>query len=77
MRISEVLRELERNIAVSLALIPCDYETLNKRDFLKSTSYYGVDFALKNLEQKGIIYYTSEGEIRVYAKHKEYYQNLD
>lgn len=47
------LSELEEMIAVSLYVAPCTPTELKTREFLNTTSEYGIDLALHYLDVKG------------------------
>ena len=47
--LAEVLRGLKDMIVESISYEPCSVAELKKRDFLKTTSSYGIEFCLRDL----------------------------
>lgn len=47
--LTEVLRGLKDMIVESISYEPCSVAELKKRDFLKTTSSYGIEFCLRDL----------------------------
>lgn len=64
---SNPFKELRDNIAKSIDIIPCTFDELMTRDFLKTTSRWGVDMQIEKLEQLGAIYYKGD-TMHVYKK---------
>ncbi len=65
------IADLRNDIAASLYIAPCTLKELMSREFLKTTSLYGVESSIQVLENKEAIYYTGKGEdevIHVYKK---------
>lgn len=54
------LRELRKEIAVSLYLSPCTEFNLQERDFLKSCSLYVIGTMLQVLDSDGATYYRGD-----------------
>lgn len=65
------IAELRNDIAASLYMAPCTKELLT-REFLKTTSLYGVESQIQSLENKGAVYYTGKGEDEVVHIYKEW-----
>jgi hypothetical protein len=61
--------DLRENILRSLATIPCSEEELYERDFLKTTSIYGIDKQLQWLENNDKIY-LKNGKWHVFTRVK-------
>lgn len=58
------MEELKDEILKSLLIEPCSESTLEKRDFLKSRSTYGISRIIQQLETDGAIFYKdSKSEI--------------
>lgn len=53
---SNDLTLIQQEIAASLWMLPCTFEELCKRDFLKGKSEYGVQVIMGLIENKGWIY---------------------
>jgi hypothetical protein len=47
---SNEIKDLREQIAVSLFLCPCTEKELGQRDFLKNISYYGIGMQLQKLD---------------------------
>jgi hypothetical protein len=61
--------ELKELIAASLWHTPCTEDELCKRDFLRTTSDFGISKLLQQMEKDGWIYYKSSDETyHTYAK---------
>ena len=67
------LREMRNDIAASLFLLPCTFEELMKRDFLKNKSEYGVQHFIRDLERVDAVYYKVE---TIHIKKKWAKENL-
>ena len=48
------------NIAASLYIKPCTEKELSNRDFLKNTSFYGIQRMVHRLENLDAIYYRKD-----------------
>lgn len=66
------IAELRNDIAASLYMAPCTIKELLTREFLKTTSSYGVESQIQSLENKGAVYYTGKGEDEVVHIYKEW-----
>ena len=51
------IKELKFEVANSLFRCPCTEEKLSERDFLKTTSFYGISRLIHMLEMDGAVYY--------------------
>lgn len=67
------IKQLREHIAVSLFIKPCTEEELNKREFLKTTSSYGVGMQLQYLDSLDATYY--KGDV-IYIKKSWAKKNL-
>lgn len=54
------LKELQNDIVASLFLIPCDFKTLKKRDFLNNYSLLGVERLVQEMIRERILYYRGQ-----------------
>ena len=71
------LTRLKQDIAVSLFYKSATIDELMERDFLKTTSRYGVDRMLHQLEKDDIVYYRWDKyhtykKIRTMSSYSEY-----
>lgn len=54
------IKELREMIAVSLYLCPCTEKDLNNREFLKTTSAYGIGMQLQKLDALNATFYKDD-----------------
>ena len=67
------LREIRNDIAASLFLLPCTFEKLMEREFLKNKSEYGVQHFIRDLDRVDAVYYIGE---KIHIKKKWAKENL-
>lgn len=62
------IEEFQNEIIRSLLISPCTEDDLNKRDFLKTKSLYGIGKTLQRLECLECIYYKGKSDIMYISK---------